>query len=182
MDCSLPGSAVHWILPARILEWVAMPSSRGSSWPWDPTWVSYIAVNSLLLSQWLQKSQLIEIILLICMSATRGQYLWLLILSLLRVHCLGGGCHNWLLNSEYPVSIPGSLKAHSQGSCNMVVWWLHHPLLTDMAGNIFFHWYCQGVPAIAPSYYLSPEGWRWKKKGYGGGSRSHPNAPSRVAT
>ena len=28
-DCSLPGSSVHGILQARILEWVAMPSSRG---------------------------------------------------------------------------------------------------------------------------------------------------------
>ena len=31
MDGSLPGSSVHGILWARILEWVAMPSSRGSS-------------------------------------------------------------------------------------------------------------------------------------------------------
>ena len=31
MDCSLPDSSVHGILWARILEWVAMPSSRGSS-------------------------------------------------------------------------------------------------------------------------------------------------------
>ena len=30
MDCSPPGSSVHEILQARILEWVAMPSSRGS--------------------------------------------------------------------------------------------------------------------------------------------------------
>ena len=35
MDCSLPGSSVHRILQARILEWVALPSSRGSSWPKD---------------------------------------------------------------------------------------------------------------------------------------------------
>ena len=35
MDCSLPGSSVHGILQARILEWVAMPSSRGSSPPSD---------------------------------------------------------------------------------------------------------------------------------------------------
>ena len=33
MDCSPPGSSVHGILPARILEWVAMPPTRGSSWP-----------------------------------------------------------------------------------------------------------------------------------------------------
>ena len=32
-DCSPPGSSVHGILQARILEWVAMLSSRGSSQP-----------------------------------------------------------------------------------------------------------------------------------------------------
>ena len=42
MDCSPPGSSIHGILQARILEWVAVPSSRGSSWPRDPT-VSYIS-------------------------------------------------------------------------------------------------------------------------------------------
>ena len=31
MDCSPPGTSVHGILQARILEWAAMPSSRGSS-------------------------------------------------------------------------------------------------------------------------------------------------------
>ena len=39
MDCSLPGSSVHGILQATILEWVAVPSSRGSSWPRDQTHV-----------------------------------------------------------------------------------------------------------------------------------------------
>ena len=42
MDCSPPGFSVHGILQARILEWVAMPSSRGSSWPRDQTHVSCI--------------------------------------------------------------------------------------------------------------------------------------------
>ena len=32
-DCSPPGSSVHWILQARIPEWVAIPFSKGSSWP-----------------------------------------------------------------------------------------------------------------------------------------------------
>ena len=36
VDCSLPGSSVHGILQARILEWVAMPSSRGSSTGIEP--------------------------------------------------------------------------------------------------------------------------------------------------
>ena len=43
MDCSPPGSSVHGILQARILEWVVMPSSRGSSQPRDWTQVSGIA-------------------------------------------------------------------------------------------------------------------------------------------
>ena len=40
MDCSPPGSSVHGILQLRILEWVAMPSSRESSPPRDRTHVS----------------------------------------------------------------------------------------------------------------------------------------------
>ena len=35
MDCSLPGSSIHGSLQARILEWVAVPSSRGLSRPRD---------------------------------------------------------------------------------------------------------------------------------------------------
>ena len=41
MDCSLPGSSVHGILQARILEWVAMPSSKGSFLLRDLTQISY---------------------------------------------------------------------------------------------------------------------------------------------
>ena len=41
-DCSLPGSSVHGILPARILEWVAISYSKGSSQPTDWTWMSCI--------------------------------------------------------------------------------------------------------------------------------------------
>ena len=40
MDCSPSGFSVCGILQARILEWVAMPSSRGSSWPRDQNCVS----------------------------------------------------------------------------------------------------------------------------------------------
>jgi len=43
MGCSLPGSSVHGILQVRILEWVAIPFSRGSSQPRDQTQVSFIA-------------------------------------------------------------------------------------------------------------------------------------------
>ena len=43
VDCNPPGSSVHRILQARILEWVAIPLSRGSSWPRDLTCISYVS-------------------------------------------------------------------------------------------------------------------------------------------
>ena len=43
MDCNPPGSSVYEILQARVLEWVAISFSRGSSRPRDQTWVSCIA-------------------------------------------------------------------------------------------------------------------------------------------
>ena len=42
MDCNLPGSSIHGILQARVLEWVAISFSRGSSRTGDRTWVSRI--------------------------------------------------------------------------------------------------------------------------------------------
>ena len=42
MDCTPPGSSVHGILQARILEWVAMPFSRGHSWPRD--WIHVFCI------------------------------------------------------------------------------------------------------------------------------------------
>ena len=43
VDCSPPGSSIHGILQARILEWVAISSSREFSQPRDRTQVSHIA-------------------------------------------------------------------------------------------------------------------------------------------
>ena len=42
IDCSLPGSSVHGIFQARVLEWVAISFSRGSSQPKNRTQVSCI--------------------------------------------------------------------------------------------------------------------------------------------
>ena len=42
MDCSLSGSSVHGVLQARMLEWIAMPSSRESFPPRDGTPISYV--------------------------------------------------------------------------------------------------------------------------------------------
>ena len=50
LNCSLPGSPVHAIIQARILEWVAISSSRGSSWSKDWTYISCIGMQ--VLHQW----------------------------------------------------------------------------------------------------------------------------------
>ena len=42
MDCSPPGSSVHGVFPARILEWITISSSKGSSQPRDWTHISCI--------------------------------------------------------------------------------------------------------------------------------------------
>ena len=42
MDNSPPGSSVYWMSQARILEWIAISSSRGSSWPRDQTCISCV--------------------------------------------------------------------------------------------------------------------------------------------
>ena len=58
MDGSLPGSSVHGILQARILEWVTMPSSSGSSQPRDRTQVSGIA--GVFFTVWATRKVLVE--------------------------------------------------------------------------------------------------------------------------
>ena len=74
MDCSLPGSSVHGILQARILEWVAI-SSRGSPPPRDQTHVSYAScVGRQVLYHWshlgslgtLMKVKVIQLCLTLC--------------------------------------------------------------------------------------------------------------------
>ena len=46
MDCSPSGFSVHGVFQARIQEWIAIPSSRGSSWPGDWTHVSCVSFTA----------------------------------------------------------------------------------------------------------------------------------------
>ena len=61
MGCSLPSSSVHGIFQARILEWVAISFSRGSSWPRDRTCVSFI--SSRLFTDWATRGKPHNIVL-----------------------------------------------------------------------------------------------------------------------
>ena len=58
MDCSPPGSPVHGILQARILEWVALPFSRGSSLP--RTWKQISCIRGRFFAFWDTKEALCE--------------------------------------------------------------------------------------------------------------------------
>ena len=87
VDYSLPGSSVHGILHARILKWVAMTSSRGSSQPRDQTQVSPTAGGFLTTEppekprKQLypnQEKKIKRILSLIHMSKTTWTYFWLL--------------------------------------------------------------------------------------------------------
>ena len=69
MDCTLPGSSVHGILQARILEWVLMPSSNGSSQPGNQTRVSYVSCTGRRVLYHLHPLQSpLELILVICFN------------------------------------------------------------------------------------------------------------------
>ena len=57
MGCSPPVSSVHGILQARILEWEAIPFSRGSSWPRDWTCLSCTGKNSLISRTFVTKKE-----------------------------------------------------------------------------------------------------------------------------
>ena len=52
VDYSLPDSSVQGVLQVRILEWVAVPSSRGSSQPWNQTHISSISCIADRFSTW----------------------------------------------------------------------------------------------------------------------------------
>ena len=119
MDSSLPGSSVHEILQARILEWVAMSFSRGSSQPRDRTQVSCIAGDSLLSEP---PGKVVGILTRVNQNSLRNAYftslskkpavLWLLWVSFLRVILVLGTEIPCVTNSllPYPVSTQDCLR------------------------------------------------------------------------
>ena len=68
MDCSPPGSAIPGVFQARILEWVAMPSSRGSSWLRDRTHVSLspVLADGFFTTRATWEAQIEECFILLC--------------------------------------------------------------------------------------------------------------------
>ena len=65
LDCNPPGSAVHGIFQATVLEWIAISFSRGSSQPRDWTWVSHIVNRCFTI--WATREDLVPLVL--CFSS-----------------------------------------------------------------------------------------------------------------
>ena len=112
MDCSPPVSPVHEIPQARILEWVAIPFSRGSSPPRDQIQISCIADRFSTI--WATREMYRKYVLL-----KRNKYHSNSFKNNYEQH-IGTNSSNYFLNSQYFVSRP-----------------LPH-ILTDKSGNIPF--------------------------------------------
>ena len=81
MNYSPPGSSVHGILQARILEWVAIPFSRGSSWSRDWPQVSHIAGGFFTI--WATRETILQLKkkkTKFCQKRTEKSTIWLMLL------------------------------------------------------------------------------------------------------
>ena len=152
MDCSLPGSSVHGISQARILEWVVISSTRGSSQSRYQTLISCTAgrvfINWTTREAWggtSGKEPLCQ-----CRRHKRRKF----------DPCIG---HNWARNtlkheSLSPCSSLGSRKVWTYFFCSLVPSCLAGPLnlphqrqwqLRRAGGAL--SWACQGHPSVLPS-------------------------------
>ena len=123
MNCSPPGSSVHGILQARMLEWEAIPFVRGSSGPRDQTQVSCIARR--FFSIWAARKAIVVIIIyrfyiyefiylleFICKLLNR--YWWHFCSHL-------QACSETKGLSQLLCTFPSEVKAHSQMTWNKVI-------------------------------------------------------------
>ena len=73
MDCSLPGFSIHGIFQARVLEWVALSFTRGSSLPRDRTQVSVLCYVTSVVSDF-ATSRTVARQVPLCMGFSRQEY------------------------------------------------------------------------------------------------------------
>ena len=118
IEGSLPGSSVHGILQARILEWAAMPFTKGSSWSQDRTQVSHIAGG--FFTNWATREAYNiwnfkkSLQVLICKDLNKIQYLsWFRVLILNK---------NKVINSFGGFSLTGNVQKESKMYGQRGVW------------------------------------------------------------
>ena len=94
MDCSQPDSSAHGILQARILEWVAIPFSGGSSWPRD--WIQVSCLTGRFFTIWARYSRLF--LYPACPLLWKQPFLQRFPVLLIRYEYLSVGCAYCYLN------------------------------------------------------------------------------------
>ena len=174
MDCSPPGSSIHGILQARILEWVAISFSRGSSWPRDRTEVSCIA------GRWFNLWATREAPLLCTWGQTMVEEVRIMVTSFRRSHACTGALsapdpapgYHW---PTPPLETPG----HSQASLGQSL--LASLLLSPGS------WCAQGFVCVLQESCVSPGGSMLglvatsSKRAYATPRSITPRAPAPVA-
>ena len=131
LDCSLPGPSVHGILQARILEWVAIVFSRGSSQPRDGTRISYI--GRWMLCHWATRETLPPVCLnslLIHLLVIKMRLIWTSMYKFLH----GNKCSFLLsicLGVELLVYMVSLYVSLFEGLSDCFPKWLHHVTFTS---------------------------------------------------
>ena len=133
MDCSSPGSSVHGIFQERILEWVAISFSRGSSWPRDCTRVSCVSWTCTQVHYQLSHDRSPEANQLIArhqkwQRQTEGHIRWLTEWWSYVWCSLGNGSVNYKL--ALAKNICQQLN-DNEATCHLPLWWLN-PVLEQM--------------------------------------------------
>ena len=135
MDCSPPGFYVHGILQARVLEWVAISFSRGSSQPRDRTQVSCIAGRCFTLwatreALWITKNTFLKLMILVLLYVWEDARTWSHWNSFLR--CPSYQNHRSLILFSHPESFKGTLSLGGPKGCGFT------PCVTGQWVKLFF--------------------------------------------
>ena len=158
MDCSLPGSSVHRILQARILEWVAISFSRGSSQPRYWTQISCIAGRFLTI--WATREAFICKVLI-----NSGERLWGIYLDFRRRYALSISvtdfvdkeCGSWSNGDKWLVFLKLALmcsEAEERGDVEGL-----------FALPVWLFWLLLSNPRIiSPFWEKDISAWRFSKK------------------
>ena len=131
MDCSPPGSSVHWVSQARILEWVAISFSRGSSQFRNQTHVSCIACR--FFTDWTTREAALY-------SLVISIWVWISLKNSLNWATPSSGVYGCFWHPT-PVLLAG--KSNGQRSlvgCSPWGRWVRHDWATSLSLFTFMHW------------------------------------------